>query len=321
MINWAVLSVVRCFFSALHLGLLASVALVTLACCAGPAQAADTNVGVLRSTASTTPAALAETIDAALLRDLAEIAGIANPIVSPIDLAEIQLNVGCADDGRACLESMARAAGTDALLVRSLSSAAEGGIRLELRYFDSASSDEPRAVSAHVPEQSSDQLVRSVPALVRELFGIPEVAAPAEPAAGEPASPAVRPAVEFAPRSDESSSLVPWILLGAGAAALAAGAIFGAIASDDFRSWKRRPIRTSIEAEQARGDFDDLETRALAADIAMIGGAVALGLGATLLVLEIGGPEPGDSDRAAIGIEPRSDGALLRVQSTFDEGP
>lgn len=278
---------------------------------------AQPGVAVVRATDASTPGELSDAVDAALLRDLAEIAGIADPVVSPIDLAEIQLSVGCADEERACLESIARAASVGALLVRALAVDEQGGVRLELRYFDTASSDAPRVVSTERPAHSSGELTTLVPGLVRELFGIPEVAEPAAPI-GPPAEPPAHAAPAPAPRSAErdGASLLPWIVIGAGAAALAAGAIVGAVASEDFRAWKKRPIRTTAEADRANGAFDDLETRALAADIAMLSGAVVLGVGVTWLALELGEAQDG-TGRATLGVEPRPGGGLLRVQGAF----
>lgn len=285
------------------------------------AQPSGATVGVLRSTATSTPAELSDAVDAALLRDLAGIAGIDDPVVSPVDLAEIQLSVGCADEQRACLEAIARAANVGALLVRSLSTTDQGGARLQLRYFDSASSDEPKVVGTEVTAEHNGELAEAVPSLVRELFGIPEIAAPAEPTADAPVVQTTEPKPKPEPPSSErkDSSLLPWILIGAGAAVLTTGLIVGTVANDDFQAWRKRPIGSTDQADRANDELDDLEARALAADIAMVTGAVALGLGASLLALELGGDEPASDEPATLAIEPRATGALLRLRGTFDE--
>lgn len=307
-------------FSALQSWLLVSVAIGGLVVgAAARAQPAAGRVGVVRSTTGSTPPELAETIDAALLRDLAGIAGVADPVVSPIDLAEIQLSVGCADDGGACLEAIARAAGVGALLVRSLGVDEQGYARVELRYFDTASSDEPRAVSAGQPQQNTGDLTGAIPGLVRELFGIPEVAAPA-PATSEPVEEAQkRPAPSFDRDADRGASLLPWLFIGTGVAAVTVGVIVGAVASDDFEAWKARPVRTDEEAEQANDDFDDLQARAVGADVAMVGGAVTLALGVTLLAFQLGDDDEGGTDDSTVALEPRLDGALLRIQGALPE--
>jgi len=273
----------------------------------------EASVGVLRSAHGTPPVALPDAIDAALLRDLAQIAGIPNPVVSPVDYAEVQLNVGCADESRACLGSIARAAGVDALLVRSLSADESGSVRLELRYFDSASRDEPAMVSTEAPADASDALVRAMPGLVRELFGIPAVAAPAASNDPEPRSLAAPPAAVSGAEEDEGS-IGPWLVIGAGAAALTTGIIVGAMAADDFSLWKKRLIQSTVQADQANADYDDLKDRALVANVLMPVGAVVLALGATWLVIDLAGDDASSEERATLALEPRPDGAFLRVR-------
>jgi hypothetical protein len=275
----------------------------------------------MRSTSPSTPAELANEVDAALLRDLAALAGIADPVVSPVDYAEVQLSVGCADESRACFEAIARAASVDALLVRSLSTDDAGSARLELRYFDSASSDEPAVVSTEVPAGASDALVRAMPSLVRELFGIPEVVAPAqsEPAPASDAAPLPAQSTREDEGEDEGVSIVPWLFIGAGAATLTAGIVVGAIAAEDFNAWKKSSVGTTEEADRANDELDDLNTRALAADILMPAGAVMLGLGATLLMLELSDDEDRTPAGATLAIEAKPGGALLRVRGTFAE--
>jgi len=275
---------------------------------------------VLRATASSTPTELANDVDAALLRDLAAIAGITNPMVSPVDYAEVQLSVGCTDEARACLEAVARAANVDALVIRTISGDDGGLVRLELRYFDSASSDEPAVVSTEETAPMRDELVPAVPGLVRQLFGIPEIAAPAEstPVEQEASGPPPRSEPRPAPRKPEGHSVVlPWVLIGAGAAVLTTGIILGAVAADDYSAWKKRPIESTEQADQANEDLDRLKTRALAANIVMPVGAVTLGLGVTWLVLQLSGEH---DSRTTLALEPRPGGALLQVHGTFQEG-
>ena len=279
----------------------------------------EASVGVLRATHGALPAALPDAIDAALLRDLAAIAGIPSPVVSPVDYAEVQLSVGCADESRACLASIARAAGVDALLVRSLSADEAGSVRLELRFFDSASRDEPTMVSTEAPAEASDALVRAVPGLVRELFGIPAVAAPAARDDPEPSSMAAPPAAVSGAEEDEGS-IGPGLVIGAGAAVLTAGIIIGATAADDFSLWKKRPIQSTVQAEQANADYDDLEARALVANVLMPVGAVVLALGATWLVIDLAGDDASSEERATLALEPRPDGAFVRVRGPLGGG-
>jgi hypothetical protein len=282
-----------------------------LACVAsvGAAQPSAGRAAVLRSTDSATPAAFAEDIDGALLRDLRAIAGIEDPMVSPVEYAEIQLSVGCTDESRACLETMARAAASSALLVRELRTGQDGTVHLELRYFDSASTDPPTAVRREAPSASRDALVAAVPSLVRELFGIPEVAAPA----AQPATQPVARSPSQATAGDNDVPIVPWIVIGAGAAALTAGIVVGAVAASDYDAWKKRPIDSMDQAERANDELDDLETRALVANVLMPVGVIALGLGVALLVLDVAD----DEQPARLDSAPLEGGALVSLRGPW----
>jgi hypothetical protein len=283
----------------------------------GHAQDVEPRVGVFRATSTSTSVAVSDAVDAALLRDLASLAGIASPVVSPVDYAEIQLSVGCSDESRTCFESIARTANVESLLVRTLDAAPNGNVRLELRYFDLASSDAPTRVSTDVPaDQASTALAEAVPALVRELFGIPKVVAPAAPA--DPPPPQFQPSPKPTPAAPQAYvSALTWVALGVGAVALTAGAVIGIAAEQDFERWKRQPIRSAAQAEQASADFEGLQDRAVAANILIPAGAVVLALGATLLVFDLS-----DGDHAAqLSVAPLFDGerahVLGRMRGTF----
>jgi len=276
---------------------------------AASAQPSAGRAAVLRSTDGASPAAFAEEIDGALLRDLRAIAGIENPMVSPVEYAEIQLSVGCTDETRACLETIARAAAASAVLVRELRTGEDGTVRLELRYFDSASTDPPAVARREAPSASRDALVAAVPSLVRELFGIPEVAAPA----AQPSTQQVAPSQPAPHARDSGVPVVPWIVIGAGAAVLTAGLIVGAVAASDYDAWKKRPIDSMDQAERANADLDDLEARALVANVLMPVGAVALGVGVALLVLDVAD----DQEHARLDVAPIEGGALVSLRGPW----
>lgn len=273
------------------------------------AQPSAGQAAVLRSTDGATPSAFAQEIDSALLRDLRAIAGIQDPMVSPVEYAEIQLSVGCTDESRACLETIARAAAASAVLVRELRTGEDGAVRLELRYFDSASTDPPAAVRREAPSESRDALVAAVPSLVRELFGIPEVAAPA----AQPATQQVAPSQPTARDGAGGVAVLPWIVIGAGAVALTAGIVVGAVAASDYDAWKERPIDSMDQAERANAELDDLEMRGLVANVLMPVGAVTLGVGVALLVLDVAD----DEEHARLDVAPIEGGALVSLRGPW----
>lgn len=290
-------------FGAVGLALALSLAIVP-----GVATAQSAGrVGVLRSTGSAIPAALANDVDAALLRDLRSIAGIEDPMVSPVEYAEIQLSVGCSDETRGCLETIARTAEVSALVVRELSTAEDGTVRLELRYFDAASTDPPAAARSEAPLASSAALTAEVPSLVRRLFGIPEVAAPA------PHAPAPEGAPPPAARADDRGApVVAWTVIGAGAVVLTAGIVVGAVAASDYEDWKKRPIDSMAQADEASDELDALSSRALVANVLMPVGVVALGVGVALLLFDAGDDEP-----APLDVAPSKDGAVVTLRGAW----
>jgi hypothetical protein len=235
--------------------------------------------------------AIASDVDGALLRDLAAIAGIENPTVSPIDYAEIQLTVGCSDDGRQCLSSIAQLVQVEAVVVRRLSVKA-GQLDLTLMYFDATSSDEPARVDQEfVGTDAGERAAAAIPALVRKLFGVPEpvVAADAEPAVtpssarGELTTPASSSDNDSAPRIGAFT----WITLAAGVGVLGGGIALGASAQSSFDSYQNFTLQTTSDVTRANSKLDSAKTKALAADVMMPAGGAILALGGVLLTLDL----------------------------------
>lgn len=289
-----------------------------------PAEGAASavQVGVLRGTEGDA-SAFADDLDGALLRDLAGLGGIDNPTVSPIDYAEIKLTVGCEEESRTCLRSIAEMMQVHTLVVRKIHVDEGRGI-LTLLYFDAESSDEPaRAESVVEAAAPGAQLVEAVPTLVRQLFGIPEpveatAAAPVEQEASSPGDPT--PAADESDRGGQVGALT-WVTLGAGAAALGAGIFMGASANGSFNDYKNTQIRNAQDVKTANAHFDDAESKGLMANILIPVGAVALGVGATLLVLDL--TDDGDSSAAGategprLALHPSWDGAQVTLSGSF----
>jgi len=267
--------------------------------------------------------AIAEAVDAALLRDLSAIAGIESPVVSPVDYAEIQLGVGCSDESRDCLLAITRAVRVDALVLRRLRVDVDGNGQLELTYFEAASNDAPTTVETKAgPAQMESDLVAAVPSLVRRLFGIAEIAQPAAtPAPAVSVISKVRtPERERAPGDEPRVSAVTWIALGAGTAALTAGLVVGWTAQQDFDDWKAMPIGSRDQADDARTAFDGIRSRAIAADVLLSVGAVGIALGATLLVLDLGRDGERDGTPTRLALVPAPGGAIMRIEGALQDG-
>jgi hypothetical protein len=289
---------------------------------AGASSGSSLRVAVLRTTQGDAAAA-AEAVDGALLRDLAAFAGIENPNVSPIDYAEIQLTVGCSDEGRQCLSSVAQTMQVDAVVVRKLA-VEPGRATLTLVYLDATAADEP-AHAEHVAEgeAATEALASAVPALVRRLFGIPEpvvAAAPEQQAgAGAPSREASSPD-DYPPEPAPGGASVgplTWIALGVGAVALGAGVVLGLGAQSSFDDYKQTEVRDEDDAAQAEEHFDSAESKGRIATVLIPAGAVVLALGATLLVLDLSDDGGADTE---LGLAPLPGGALLSLRAAV-EGP
>jgi hypothetical protein len=250
---------------------------------------------------------LANAVDAAMLRDLAAIAGISNPTVSPIDYAEIGLTVGCADPGRGCLVAIAQMLDVDAVVVRRLSIDSSQA-RLSLLYFDPRADAEPvRAERAVAKGEAAVALPLAVPELVRVLFGIPEPVTPAAPLAPDSG------AGPGSNRAEEPKvGPLTWVALATGVGTLAAGLAIGASANSGFDQYAGLPVRTRAEADRAAGRFETVRSHALVANVLIPTGAALLGLGGVLLVLDLG-REPA---RDALTLEAAGGGALLSWRSS-----
>jgi hypothetical protein len=270
---------------------------------------------VLRASEGAT-VALADAVDGALLRDLSAIAGIDSPAVSPIDYAEIQLTVGCSDEGRACLSSIAKLAQVDAVVVRKLTVGPQSAT-LSLTHFDATSADEPARAEQTFPSADLDEaLVAAVPALVRKLFGIPEpvpAAADAPAPATGPSAAGVTPSTAD-PEDEGGVGPLTWVVLGAGVATLAGGVIVGLGAKSDFDDYKAIEVQDSADAERARAKYDDADSGGTLATILIPAGGALIALGVTLLVLDLSASGP---EETSVAIAPLEGGALLSLRGSL----
>ena len=278
-------------------------------------EAAGPKVAVLRTTQGATAEA-ANAIDGALLRDLGALAGIENPTVAPIDYAEIQLTVGCSDEGRQCLARIAQMIQVDTVVVRHLV-VEPGKATLTLVHFDATASDEPAHAEQIVEGADPAQaLVDGVPSLVRRLFGIPEPVTAAAPAAqptsvqsadfeANPGGAAVEP-------RGPSIGALTWVSLGVGTAVLAGGLVLGAIAQSENDDYQNTKVVDAAGAKQLGADFNPIKTKGLVATILIPAGAAIIALGATLLVLDLSADENGPS----VSLTPLPGGAVLSLRAS-----
>lgn len=301
-------------------------AVCTLLLCPRSASAQpQADVAVMVETRGEVPAALAERCDEALVRALAEVANIHDPSLSAVAYGEVQLAVGCADSSPQCLARIARVAEVDALVIRTLSFDGSGVVVLQLLYFEEAASAPPVQVQMATTHDRTFELQAAMPRLVRRLLGIAEPdSSPAlstSPATVPPAEPSPSRGADPRAASHEAGgtvSLLTWVTLAVGAAGLATGVGQWISAHADYVALERERVHTAADADRIHREFADIESRTLLANVAAPVGAVALGIGLTLLVFDLsedGGPE---AARARVQVSPVSGGAMLSVRGAFD---
>ncbi len=290
------------------------------------AQQGSIRVAILHAT-SPDLQELALRVDAALLNDLSALAGIHSPTVSPIEYEEIKLTVGCQDESRSCLSSIATMVQVDAVVVRTLRASGTDTISLSLLYHDASSTDEPRHVELVGEGADADETVlEGVPSLVRGLFGIPETveAAPSDQApSGAPDD--GRAPVGSGPKASDSGDGIgtfTWVSLGAGTALLASGLFVGLSAQDAFDEYKDTPVETNEDAERADSEYEDASARGTWASVLIPLGSLVLVAGGTLLVLDLlGSDEENPSETGHLGLRPVKGGGMVMFNGTWRGAP
>jgi hypothetical protein len=99
---------------------------------------------------------------------------------------------------------------------------------------------------------------------------------------------------------------------------LVPGIALAVSAESDYDELRRRPVETRADVDRARDDFSSIETRAAWSSVLIPTGAIALGVGAVLLGIDLtAGGEP-DSDNAdRVFLAPLARGGVVGVRGTF----
>jgi hypothetical protein len=286
------------------------------------------DVAVMRETGGQISAGVTESVDAALLRALGEVAGIRKPTLSPVDYGVVQLTVGCSDESSECLAAITHIAEADAIVVRHLSVEPDQTVALRILYFDEAGGSTQVQIAVLVGREQ--ELAQAVPNLVRKLFEIPEQAAPSPVAAAHaqasaPALQAASSANDSAPEPADrgtSISTVTWVTLAAGVVTLGAGVGLGLTAESDYDHFKRTPVATPAQAEEANRRFSSIRTRGTLANVLIPVGAAVVGAGAVLLGFDLlSDDSEADAVHARAQMIPLPSGGAITVHGRFGGAP
>jgi hypothetical protein len=298
---------------------------LTVAVCSGLGLAPP----ALAEDAPARRALLLETADHSdrIVRDLDKRLHDAVVATAPVQLVEsphkklsgLQTGASCHDQSAACLRELTQRAGVDVLIVPSLERGNEDLV-LTLRAFDSAGEGKLREV-AHWQDgkKPTPETLDSLPELVRGLFQLQPAAQPVEIIA-----PPTAARLEGAPAQTSVAAsdaqplrLAPWILIGAGAVVLGAGAISGGLMLSSEHDYKKTTVSTREEAREARDVLSRANTEGTVAEVCIALGGLAVVAGGGWLLTEWWLGQHRDaaaSTRLAPVLTPREIGFVLQYQ-------
>ncbi len=228
-------------------------------------------------------------VDDQLARALRDVGGFSRVVFSSLALADLRLAVGCADEGPSCLDRLARALDATAIVVRRVR-ANPSGTTLSLVYLDRASNDAPLTATR---TGSASRLADEMQSMVRSLYGVADVAT-------------------IGSRRVRGWT---WVTLGSGAGVLLGGAILGASAS--WGEHTTLQANSAADVDRIEASLDAAEARALAGNIMIGVGAVTLGVGGALLLIDLlGTPDEPGADHLDLGFAPSLQGGMLTLRHT-----
>jgi hypothetical protein len=92
--------------------------------------------------------------------------------------------------------------------------------------------------------------------------------------------------------------------------------VLGLSADSAYDDYLVTDVQTRDDARRANNKFDSAETQGIVANVLLPAGAVVLGVGATLLVLDLSADES-DSAAMRLGVATRPGGAMVSWTGTF----
>ena len=228
-------------------------------------------------------------VDDELARSLRDVGGFSRVVFSSVPLADLRLVVGCGDEGANCLGRLARALEASAIVVRRIRENSSG-IQLSLAYHDRASTDAPLAATR---TGAPSRLASEMPSTVRSLFGVAAVTT----------------------SSTHGVRAATWITLGAGVGVMLGGAILGASAR--WGEYTSLYANSAADVDRIAESYSDARSRATAGNVLLGIGALTLGIGGVLLLVDLlGQHDDAGADRLDLAFSPSPQGGLLTLRHT-----
>ncbi len=206
-----------------------------------------------------------------------------------LDLAEVQLALGCVGETPECLAPVANELSVQLLLIPHLDET-DGRLILTIALFDREGGTIERVVRQTSGERARTELLDAIEGQLRELFDLPPIEAP-----GDDTPPVTPPA----PASGPSPG--PFVVLGVGVAALAVGIGLGVAALGAQDEYAALPDPQSRdEAADAAAVYARWESLAIGADVLFVVGGLAAAGGLAWLLAEVLGSSSGDTAVAPV---------------------
>jgi hypothetical protein len=179
-----------------------------------------------------------------------------------LDLAAIQLAVGCVAENDDCLRDVAAQLGTPVLIATQVDKAGDSLVVSILKFDTRSVKPRLMAIRRAEGEQRESQLLSDVPFMVDELYG------------RKRPEPTIVPPLAAQTIQPEPMPVWPWAVAGAGGALLITGMIVGAISNGTESDFAAKPTNTAAEVDEALLIYDRADTQSTIANVFLIGGAV-----------------------------------------------
>lgn len=206
-----------------------------------------------------------------------------------LDIADVQLALGCVGETPECLAQVAAQIGVAVLILPNLDRAGDELV-LSVARFDAADGQLRRAVRRARGDQAETEILDAIDGALRELFDLPPAALEPDPDPEDVDAPATTP-------TRQPDPVLPSITLGAGVAVLGAGIVTGVLHRGEADAYAVPPS-TAEDVAERQGHRRSAEDLALATNVLVVaGGAIAAAGVVWLLVELLGGGAPAQQAR------------------------
>jgi hypothetical protein len=287
-----------------HVGTLCAGALLIALCGLGQVARADAPKrsglpsAVLLATAGAPSGG--EALDSVILAGLEELGVVQITSRPGMDLGALQLALDCVAETPQCLRSVTTQSGALILVAPNVQRTSSELI-LSLLRFDARGEGEMRRVLRRFPGKTlGSEALDAVPAMLRELFGLPAKEkkappppaavtqpAPVTPAAPEAPAPTSLPDGPMEPAASRPVPVGPLVLAGVGVLAIGGGVVAGLMKQSTEDAYNKHQPTTVAEADAASDKRSSAKTEAVLSTVFFGVGGAAVAAGAIWLLVEL----------------------------------